>query len=379
MDFITVQQAAEKWGTHPRVVQRACAEGRVPGAVKPGREWRIPADCIKPDDPRRARHEQPAYLPCVFLTSYRAPNDPRLAEGMEHAQYQAELAYLRGNFAPILAYALSVPQSAPTYLCALAIGVSAAISLGDYAAFRQLMDRLTQVKSARPGTDAARYADAALATAAVSLYAPENAPAWLQNGDLSMFPLASRPWLGYLYVKYLLNLRRFEAALAAGRACLMLTDKALIVRLYLLLMCAASCHLLGQEDAARAYLDTALDEGMPDGYLTPFAETVTYFGGGLEAMMRLRWSKQYEDMTARLENTWKRWISFHNQLTKDNVTLILSLQEYMLAGMLATGKSYAEAAKLMHLSVGRIRNLASDIYRKLGISGKAELEPYLML
>lgn len=50
--FITVKQAAEKWGISDRRVRILCAEGKIPGAYQQGRGWKIPADAMKPTDGR---------------------------------------------------------------------------------------------------------------------------------------------------------------------------------------------------------------------------------------------------------------------------------------------------------------------------------------
>ena len=52
LDWITPQQAAEKWGITDRRVQALCANGQVEGAVKLGRGWLIPIDAPKPKDGR---------------------------------------------------------------------------------------------------------------------------------------------------------------------------------------------------------------------------------------------------------------------------------------------------------------------------------------
>lgn len=50
--FMTVKQAAEKWGLSDRRVRILCAEGKIPGAFQEGRSWKIPADAVKPADGR---------------------------------------------------------------------------------------------------------------------------------------------------------------------------------------------------------------------------------------------------------------------------------------------------------------------------------------
>lgn len=50
--FMSVKQAAEKWGLSDRRVRILCAEGKIPGAFQEGRGWKIPADAVKPTDGR---------------------------------------------------------------------------------------------------------------------------------------------------------------------------------------------------------------------------------------------------------------------------------------------------------------------------------------
>jgi len=53
LDWITPQQAAEKWGITDRRVQALCAKGQVAGAVRLGRGWLIPESTPKPVDGRK--------------------------------------------------------------------------------------------------------------------------------------------------------------------------------------------------------------------------------------------------------------------------------------------------------------------------------------
>ena len=50
--YMTVKQAAEKWGISDRRVRILCAEGKVPGVTREGRSWMIPVDARKPEDGR---------------------------------------------------------------------------------------------------------------------------------------------------------------------------------------------------------------------------------------------------------------------------------------------------------------------------------------
>ena len=53
--FITVQEAAEKWGITPRQVQFLCKNGRIKGAARMSRIWIIPDTAEKPTADKNRR------------------------------------------------------------------------------------------------------------------------------------------------------------------------------------------------------------------------------------------------------------------------------------------------------------------------------------
>ncbi len=55
--YITVKQAAEKWGISDRRVRILCSEGKISGAYQEGRAWKIPYDATKPTDGRYKNKE----------------------------------------------------------------------------------------------------------------------------------------------------------------------------------------------------------------------------------------------------------------------------------------------------------------------------------
>lgn len=50
MDYISIAEAAEKWGITRRRVQALCTQNRIPGLIKFGKSWAIPKDAEKPVD-----------------------------------------------------------------------------------------------------------------------------------------------------------------------------------------------------------------------------------------------------------------------------------------------------------------------------------------
>lgn len=60
MEYITVKQAAEKWGVTARQVQSLCEKGKVDGAVRFGRTWAIHQDAEKPKNGRPKPNSRPS-------------------------------------------------------------------------------------------------------------------------------------------------------------------------------------------------------------------------------------------------------------------------------------------------------------------------------
>lgn len=62
MGYMTVQQAACQWGISDRRVRILCSEGKIPGAEKTGKSYRIPAGAAKPTDGRMKEVPGTRYL-----------------------------------------------------------------------------------------------------------------------------------------------------------------------------------------------------------------------------------------------------------------------------------------------------------------------------
>ena len=61
MDYMTLKEAAEKWGVTPQRVNYNCAAGRIPGAVKMAGVWLIPKNAEKPIDGRTKQGKAEKY------------------------------------------------------------------------------------------------------------------------------------------------------------------------------------------------------------------------------------------------------------------------------------------------------------------------------
>ena len=87
MECITVAEAAEKWGITERSVRNYCESGRIVGAVKDGKAWKVPATAAKP-----ARKPRAGKVSTDLLTRLREEKGSATPGGIYH-NIQIELTY----------------------------------------------------------------------------------------------------------------------------------------------------------------------------------------------------------------------------------------------------------------------------------------------
>ncbi|NYB73800.1 Fic family protein [Sedimentibacter hydroxybenzoicus DSM 7310] len=87
MRYISVSEAANRWGVSQRSVRGYCADGKIPGAFLSGKTWNIPETAKKPERVNK-RSNVPATL-CEFL---RAEKASKIPGGIYH-KVQIEFTY----------------------------------------------------------------------------------------------------------------------------------------------------------------------------------------------------------------------------------------------------------------------------------------------
>ncbi|WP_303857102.1 LuxR C-terminal-related transcriptional regulator [Aminicella lysinilytica] len=382
MDYILSEEIAEVWGVSVRNVQRLLSEGRVPGAVKKANRWLVPADAVKPDDPRRHRKSGHKNKPLYYLASMEIQRaEPHGAIPGESREFEklaeADLAYRRGNQGPAKEYFLSKDDSDESKLTAACLATVAAISSGDYDTYDEVQAYVERLR--KVGYDEASLLLISLpeTVAAVSMSAPGMTPQWLKNMDFSMFPKDLTPFLLSLYILHLRNIGDVTSALAVARTYLALRENETTFNWMDLndhIACAIFHYDLGEEEQAEASLCAAMDLGLPCGMITPFADSFTMLGSLMDKCLQRLYPEYRKPVEDLWESSFKNWISFHNKFTRENITTLLTAQEYQIAYLAAKGATYKEIAKRMHLSAGRVKNVLTGIYGKLCIEKKSQLK-----
>ena len=87
MNYISVAEAAKKWGVSERSVRGYCSEGRIDGAFLTGKTWNIPETAEKPE--RINKHTE---TPKTLLEVLKAEKSAKLHGGIYH-KIQIDLTY----------------------------------------------------------------------------------------------------------------------------------------------------------------------------------------------------------------------------------------------------------------------------------------------
>lgn len=87
MNYISVKDAAERWGITSRVVRTYCESNRIEGAFKTGNTWNIPENAAKP-----SRKQRTGKIPLDILTRIKYEKDSMMPGGIYH-EIQIDFAY----------------------------------------------------------------------------------------------------------------------------------------------------------------------------------------------------------------------------------------------------------------------------------------------
>ena len=87
MKYISVAEAAKRWGISERSVRNYCANGRIPDAFLTGKTWNVPETAVKPE--RANKHKDESHDLLSFL---KAEKKAKLHGGIYH-KIQIDLTY----------------------------------------------------------------------------------------------------------------------------------------------------------------------------------------------------------------------------------------------------------------------------------------------
>ena len=134
-----------------------------------------------------------------------------------------------------------------------------------------------------------------------------------------------------------------------------------LVALHVRIQTAAAYEMLGKHDEARALLDQALSEAVPDGFVLPFAENYRY----LSPLLHQSGSSLAPQIIALGEAAEARL----QQASRPAALAALTEREHEIVGLMAQRLSNREIAEKLYLAEGSVKQYVKQIYSKLHIEG----------
>ena len=399
--YISIREAAEKWGVSERRINQYCAEGRIPGAQRFGKSWAIPDDAEKPSDPRRTRQQTKSApeemapggpldhtnLMPLMNTAFAPGHCREAAEGMAAGPQRdialAEYHYFSGQ--PEAAakeaepYLTSSDMGARLSACLLY--AYANLSIGEIPRARFALGELnTFLAAAGEQSPQFRAASAFIAsTGAVLLHLPLPEEMPEVESFLPLLPPGLRAFALYVQAHYLYLKEEYarsagivEATLAMGAA------NYPIPAIYLHLVAVMDYMSLKQPDRAEIHLLTAWEIARPDDLIEGFGEHHGLLGAMLEAAIKPKWPKDFKriiDITYRFSSGWRR---VHNPITGHDVADDLTTTEFSMAMLAARGWTNQEIAEHLNVSANTVKRHISEAMRKLNVETRKELKQYML-
>ena len=396
--YLSVREAAEKWGVSERRINQYCSEGRIPGAEKIGKAWVIPADADKPGDPRKRKNQSvshkppnapelfPGFMPLLntrFEPGHCMETIEKMKAGPKKDIAMAEYRYFSGQ-------AEKAMQDTEVYLTSTdgAIRLSACwifayscLTAGriDHArhALQEIQNTLAANRKTAPPVRAIESFAAFAAAVLLHLPLPEEMPP--METFLPLLPPGIRAFALYVLAHYLYLKEEYgqsagivEATLAMG------ADAYPISAIYLHLVAVMDYMSLKQPDRAQTHLLTAWEIARPDDLIEGFGEHHGLLGAMLEATIKSKWPEDFKriiDITYRFSSGWRR---VHNPITGHDVADDLTTTEFAIAMLAARGWTTQEIANHLNISANTVKDHISEAMRKLGVETRKDLKKYML-
>lgn len=400
-DYLSLREAAQKWGVSERRINQYCTEGRIAGAQRIGKAWAIPSNAQKPGDPRRMR--QQGKIPPLQTPAGGRLNHANLMPLMNTAFVpgNCQAAVLAMTPGPRRDIALAeyhyfsgqpeaAAKEAEVYLTSPDIGAKlsacliyayANLSLGRIPQARFALDELNaDLAAAGKESPEFRAAAAFVASAgAVLLHLPMPDKLPEIESFLPLLPPGLRAFALYVQAHYLYLKKEYSKSAGTVEATLAMGASAYpIPAIYLHLVAVMDYMSLKQSEQAQGHLLTAWEMARPDDLIEGFGEHHGLLGAMLEAVIKPKWPEDFKriiDITYRFSSGWRR---VHNPITGHDVADDLTTTEFAIAMLAARNWTTQEIAEHLNISVNTVKSHISEAMRKLNVRNRKSLKQYML-
>ena len=402
MNYLRIDEIARLWGVSKRRVQVLCAEGKIPGATRFGRDWMIPEDAKKPTDGRtkagRILQSEdmplPRKTPFLYMSDlYRTPGEAdAVGAGLAYnheAQvlFEAEVAYSRGEIDKVYdsaSYLLGKHSGFYAVISAGMLLAMCAIWKGDLEMWRKAKVHIAEAPAKNDNDRDAMLL--AISAVDIMLYSVESFPEWFKIGCFEplhkdAFPAAKVYYAKYLYAVayavatdairmegvqglYLMSAipNTIEPLISWASA-----NGTVMSEIYLRLTCAAVYHNAGQDERAVYHIDRAIALALPDKLFGTLAEYCRV----LDTLMEKRLSRLDEALWGKVKELYKvynlGWSHLSGAVRGKTIVTSLTTRQREIAKLAAFGMSNKEIAAKLDMSLAGVKQALVAITDKTGV------------
>lgn len=416
MNYVQIDKIAKEWGLSARRVQTLCAEGKIDGAVRFGRDWMIPSDAKRPVDGRTKAGRQasaevlsadmpmPRKTPFLYMSDlYNIPGcAAQSAEALSYNHearvlFEAEIAYSRGEIDQVYEIASYLLNKHSGFYAVLSSGMLLALCAmwrGDIGMWNKAKRHICEA----PAKDDNDRDIMSLSITAVDsmLYDTTSFPEWFKIGNFEPLHPDALPAVKVFYAKYLyasayaLATKQIEMQGMQGLSLMAMlpysiepmisqamADRSVIAEIYLRLTCATVYHNSGNDAQAIRHIDRAISLALPDrlfGILTEYRRVIDRL---LDERLALADPAAMERVEMLYKSFGVGWATLSGTVRNRNIATNLTMREREVAKLAAFGMSTTEIAKKLHLSVASIKQTVRNVIYKSGVENKAALATIL--
>ncbi len=401
MEYITVKEAAEKWGVSARRVQFLCTNNRIKGVVRFGRAWKIPATAVLPNARKKEEVSipMPRKTPFLDMTNLynKAGGADECAEMLvnqpeAYALFNAQLAYRRGEIEKVYEQARYFLSAHSGFYAILGGGMLLALCAiwrGDIILWKEAKKHICDA----PCKDAHDREIVSLALAIIdsSIYDNNDFPEWFTIGNFEALPADSHPSAKVFYVKYLymaafavaskqskvlgmegLSLMRMIPNTIEPLISQAVVDGTVLPEIYLRMSCAVAYYNSGQRDKAIAHIDKAIALALPDKLYGLLTEYIRHFSGLLEERIALVDEAALNEVKMLYGVYSVGWARLSGQVRSRYIATNLTPREHEIAKLTAFGYKSREIAEMFYVSESTVKHEISRIVNKTGIMDAKE-------
>lgn len=400
MEYITVKEAAEKWGVSPRRVQVLCSQNRIPGITRFGNRIMIPTDAAYPTQEKAeesaAEKDMPLPRKTPFLYMSDLYSTPGTAEAAakklahhHEAQvlFEAEVAYSRGEIAQVYRQANYLLEKHSGFYAVVAAGMRlglCAIWQGDLSLWRQAKIHIAEAPAK---TDADRdILSFSLMALDSMLYDVTGFPDWFKIGRFELLPSDALPAAKVFYAKFLyavgygvatrqteleglqgLSLMNILPATIEPMISQAMADRSVVSEMYLRLTCAAIYRVAGDDMQAVYHIDRAVALALPDRFYGLLAEYYRVLGPLLQEGIERVDPEAWQEVKTLYSVYNEGWSKLSGAVRGRSIITTLSPKEREVAKLAAFGMSNAQIAEKLKISLAMVKQSIRITSEKSGM------------